>query len=181
MWTYLVEYFASSANIGEITTQSIRTDNIHITGIPTTYSQIVIQATANYDASQYALLSKGFIFVQTIVDTILHLSTADTAAEATRLLTLFDITDLTTTRLLKVTRVSDTASAHTITLGNDFTNTTSTANHIQFSKGGTAPSGTTILIAASGSTRDSIILVSKVAAISPGTGDAILFDVICQA
>jgi len=149
--------------------------------IPKTNNQIVIQGTANYDASQYALLSKGFMFVQTTgTNTILHLSTADTAAEATRLLKLFNITDTTTTRLLRVSRVN-TVSADTIDLGNG--NGITTSRNVQFGTAGTALGGGTsqVNIAIASSVRDSIILISKVAAIAPNTGDAILFDVISVA
>lgn len=168
---------ASSADIGTITTQSIRTENIHVTGIPKSYSQTVIQATADFDASDYALLSKGHIFVETAVNTTLHLSKADSAAEATRLLKLFNITDKTTTRLLTVSRVN-AITANTISLGNGVG--ISTGGNVQFTIGSTAPARATsnIVIATANSVRESFILISKVDALTPSTGDAILFHAI---
>ena len=97
----------------------------------------------------------------------LHLG-ADTAIRANELLTIFNLTDTTTKRLIRVT-----PTVAVLTYSISLANSTGSSNNVKISEQGGGHSDTRLLItgAAKG---DAYILISK-----PGN-DQILFDIICR-
>jgi hypothetical protein len=101
----------------------------------------------------------------------LHLG-ADTAIRANELLTIFNLTDTATKRLIRVTPTVAVIT-YSISLANSTSGGLNTSNNVKISEQGGVHSHTQYLITG-GAKGEAYILVSK-----PGT-DQILFDIICQ-
>ena len=156
---------ASSADVGTITAQSIKTDtlsfnNVNILGLPTTNN--VVKPNAAYYAmspADMALMTRGHVLYQDNGSaSIITVNTADSAAEATRLLALFNITDSTTTRLIRLSRVNTIANV-AVSIGSPSVVGIS-FNYVKFCiSGGTVAE--VKQFSAGGSTRDAYILVYR--------------------
>lgn len=172
------EINSSSIIASDIKTSSITCDRLEYSGdLPT-----ISPNGGNYVFTLTELSLMGNRNLMLVYDsktsaTVLSFGGIDSSAEAVKLLTLFNLTDLTTKRLIKVTRLSGS-------IGNDynvnFGTHASSCKYIQTFLRGAGPNNNNLLSAA-GTVRDCYIFVSKI--IPSGTGvvageSGIKFDVI---
>ena len=156
---------AATVTAGSVKTGTINCDSVQIS-LPKTAATVKITwATGYYEltTADMALMARGQVLLddnsQTGAGTLV-ISTADTAAEALRLLSLFNITDTTTTRLITFSRINTiTAGIGIISIGGNAAVVLATnKNYVKYINTST---GTTAgLIAASG-VRDAYVLVYR--------------------
>ena len=171
---------ASSADIGTINAQTIKTgsisyDSVQISGLPKTNNVLKLPNENLYvmTTTEISRMANGLLLVENgDQNCAIVINEVDTAAEATKLLELFNITDTTTTRLILISRVN-TINNTWITIG---TNIGSSKN-VQYRLNG-SPYYNSVEFSGQNSTRNAYILVYKGTAFSPATGDAIVFDLI---
>ena len=111
---------SASINAGSVRTGTINCDSVQIS-LPK--AAIIIPTSANYTLTNadLSLMARGDVLYQDFTEAcVFQLNTADTAAEALRLLTLFNIPDTTTTRLIRLNRVN-TIRSFQVAIGADVT------------------------------------------------------------
>ena len=166
---------AASLNAGTVRTGTINCDSVQIS-LPKGAAIIKPTASATtYDltTADMSLLARGDVLYQDSgANCIFRLNAVDTAAEALRLLALFNITDTTTTRLLRLNRVN-TITAVNVGIGG-------VGGHIyvQYMLAGAAVH-TSQNISVGAVSREAYVLVYRGADVS--NNKTIVFDVIGQA
>ena len=169
---------ASSADIGSLKAGSIVCDSVQIS-VP---KVAIIKPTAsatNYTLSpeNLSLMARGDVLYGGSGATLrLQINSVDTAAEALRLLSLFNITDANTTRLIKFSRVT-AISNHTISIGT--LNTLSTFKYVMYSSEGASAAAVQELSEVN-SHRDAYVLIYS-GLVAGTTEKTIIFDVIAKA
>ena len=167
-------------NAGSLKTGTINCDSVQIS-LPKGNATIKI----NWDARNYynlktedmSLMTRGIVLYDdkgSFGSGTLGISIADTAAEALRLLDLFNITDTSTTRLIKFSHIN-TITAGAISIGAYFG--INSRDYVTYMTNSVAPNPHAFLIS-SGSSRNSYVLVYRG---SDYLNDkTIVFDVIGQ-
>ena len=162
----------SSLTTSSLTTSSFTCDSLTFSG---SYSIITIGGTINYALTPeelFCMSTKGVIFVDSSgISGVSYLSLGDdTPARAAQLLNIFNLKDLTTKRLVKITP----CRAHgnpALSIG---TSSNTSSNNIQISSITSPSIAEHKYIFGSGSKSEAYMLVSKVGE------NKILFYVICQ-
>jgi hypothetical protein len=160
----------SKLSVSDIKSETIETASLTFSG---TYPILSVTGSiSSYGLTTEELLcmaQKGVLLIRhTGLSTSLSLHLgADTAIRANELLTIFNLTDTTTKRLIRVTPTV-LVIGHTISLAN----TMGSSNNVKISVQGTSTHPGALIFG--GAKGEAYILVSK-----PGT-DQILFDIICQ-
>ena len=161
---------------GSVKTGIINCDSLEIS-LPK--AAIIIPNTAAYTLTDadLSLMARGDVLYQDFsANCIFQLNTADTAAEALRLLTLFNIPDATTTRLITLNRVN-TIRNTLVAIGACFP--VRTFKYVKYTLAG---SGASILqvFSDTSSHRKAYILISS-GLVAGTTEKTIIFDVIGKA
>ena len=171
----------ASLNAGSVRTGTINCDSVQIS-LPKTAATVKI----TWDASSYynlktedmSLMTRGIVLYDdngAISNGTLGISTADTAAEALRLLSLFNITDTTITRLITFSRIN-TITAGMISIG--AYSGVNSRDYVTYMTNSVAPNPHANL-GSSGSSRKSYVLVYRGSDYL--NNKTIVFDVIGQA
>ena len=130
----------ASLNAGSVKTGTINCDSVQIS-LPK--NAIIISTSADYTLTNadLSLMARGDVLYQDFTQAcIFQLNTADTAAEALRLLTLFNIPDTTTTRLIRLNRVN-TIRSFEVAIGADVS--VSTFKYVKYIRAGSLGSAAT--------------------------------------
>lgn len=128
---------ALSADIGSIKCEIINCDSVQIS-LPK--RAIIIPTSINYTLTDadLSLMVRGDVLYQDFTSAcVFQLNRADTAAEALRLLTLFNIPDTTTTRLITLNRVN-TIRGFEVAIGADVS--VSSFKYVKYIRAGSLPS-----------------------------------------
>ena len=171
---------AGSVSAAIVTAGSVKTGTINCDSVQISLPKIaIIKPTASastYDltTADMSLLARGDVLYQDSgANCIFRLNLVDTAAEALRLLDLFNIPDTTTTRLIRLNRVN-TITNFTVSIGG-----VGGVVYVQY-----LVAGATLIqqqeFAAANSTRDAYVLVYRGADTAKGE-KTIVFDVIGKA
>ena len=160
-------------NAGSVRTGTINCDSVQIS-LPKT--AIIKPSGSTYDltTADMSLMARGDVLYQDAgASCILRLNLFDTAAEALRLLDLFNIPDTTTTRLIRLNRVNTIGNV-TVSIGG-----VGGVVYVQYLLAGAGLTQQQEFAAAS-STRDAYVLVYRGADTAKGE-KTIVFDVIGKA
>lgn len=162
----------SSLITSSLTTSSLTCDSLTFSG---SYSIVTISGTINYALTPeelFCMSTKGVLFVDSSgISGLSYLSLGDdTPARAYQLLNIFNLKDLTTKRLVKITPCRPHGSP-ALSIG---TSSNTSSNNIQISSIISPSIAAHKYIFTSGSKSEGYILVSKIGE------NQILFNVICQ-
>ena len=167
----------SSINAGSLKTGIINCDSLEIS-LPK--AAIIIPNTAAYNLTDadLSLMARGDVLYQesTGSSCVFRLNAVDTAAEALRLLTLFNIPDATTTRLITLNRVN-TITNNLVAIGAFFS--VRTFKYVKYTLAGSSAS-TLQVFSTANSHRKAYILISS-GLVAGTTEKTIIFDVIGKA
>lgn len=127
----------STINTGSLKTGTINCDSVQIS-LPK--GAIIIPTSTDYTLTDadLSLMVRGDVLYRDFTSAcVFQLNRADTAAEALRLLTLFNIPDTTTTRLITLNRVN-TIRGFEVAIGADVS--VSTFKYVKYIRAGSLPS-----------------------------------------
>ena len=172
---------AASLNAGTVRTGTINCDSVQIS-LPKAAATIKItwdgQSYYNLKTEDMSLMARGIVLYDdngSSGNGTLGISTADTAAEALRLLALFNITDTTKTRLITFSHIN-IITAGNISIGAYFG--VNSRDYVTYMTNSVAPNPHANL-GSSGSSRKSYVLVYRGSDYL--NNKTIVFDVIGQA
>ena len=170
---------ASSADISTIRAGIINCDSVQIS-LPKAAVIKPDVATYNLSPENLSLLARGDVLYQDFggTDSVFRINSVDTAAEAIRLLALFNIPNISTTRLIRLNRVN-TIGASSVSIGSIGTPGT---KYVQYLLAGASASLNSFqTFSTNSSAREAYILIYSGIAAGSTTDRTIVFDVIGQA
>ncbi len=158
---------SATVNAGSVRTGTINCDSVQIS-LPKAAATVKIAA---WNATYYelitadmALMARGQVLLDDNATTgggTLAISTADTAAEALRLLSLFNIADTSTTRLITFSHINTVTNGAIINIGgNAAFVAAATRNYVKY-KSNTGTVGLTAPLFAASAVRDAYVLVYR--------------------
>ncbi len=168
---------SATVNAGSVRTGTINCDSVQIS-LPKAAIITPTSATYTLTNADMSLLARGdVLFTDFSANCTFQLNSADSAAESLRLLDLFNITDLNTTRLIKLNRVR-ALRGFSVSIG--AVSTVATTKYVQYLSEGAAgaSNGLSQVFSGVAAHRDAYILVSSALAAGSSTEKQITFDVI---